>query len=100
MVLIYSRDYLLKKNLLNGEFFSLVLFALLGINLIISSYHLLTLYMGIELLSLSLYTLVAIDRKRQEATEAAMKYFILGAVASGFLLYVFSMLYGITGSLI
>ena len=99
LVLIYSRDYLLKKNLLNGEFFSLVLFALLGINLIISSYHLLTLYMGIELLSLSLYTLVAIDRKRQEATEAAMKYFILGAVASGFLLYGFSMLYGITGSL-
>jgi NADH-quinone oxidoreductase subunit N len=99
LVLIYSRDYLLKKNLLNGEFFSLVLFALLGINLIISSYHLLTLYMGIELLSLSLYTLVAIDRKRKEATEAAMKYFILGAVASGFLLYGFSMLYGITGSL-
>ncbi|MBL6727662.1 MAG: NADH-quinone oxidoreductase subunit NuoN [Methylophilaceae bacterium] len=99
LVLIYSRSFLQIRNLHNGEFYALTLFALLGINLIISSYHLLSLYMGLELLSLSLYTLVAFDRNRPEASEAAMKYFVLGAVASGFLLYGFSMLYGITGSL-
>ena len=99
LVLIYSRSFLQIRSLHNGEFYALTLFALLGINLIISSYHLLSLYMGLELLSLSLYTLVAFDRNRPEATEAAMKYFVLGAVASGFLLYGFSMLYGITGSL-
>ena len=99
LVLIYSRSFLQIRSLHNGEFYALTLFALLGINLIISSYHLLSLYMGLELLSLSLYTLVAFDRNRPEASEAAMKYFVLGAVASGFLLYGFSMLYGITGSL-
>ena len=99
LVLIYSKDFLFQKKLLTGEFFSLTLFALLGINLIISSFNLLTVYMGIELLSLSLYTLVAIDRKNKEASEAALKYFILGAVASGFLLYGFSMVYGLTGTL-
>ena len=99
IVYIYSRKFLFNKNLLNGEYFSLTLFSLLGINLIISSSNLLTLYMGLELLSLSLYTLVAYDKKNKDASEAAMKYFILGAVASGILLYGFSIIYGLTGSL-
>ena len=99
IVYIYSRKFLVNKNLLNGEYFSLTLFSLLGINLIISSSNLLTLYMGLELLSLSLYTLVAYDKKNKDASEAAMKYFILGAVASGILLYGFSIIYGLTGSL-
>ncbi|MDP2810397.1 MAG: NADH-quinone oxidoreductase subunit NuoN [Rhodocyclaceae bacterium] len=98
-VLVYSRGYLVARSLDKGEFYLLVLFATLGMMVMISASHLLTLYLGLELLSLSLYALVAIDRDSPRATEAAMKYFILGALASGLLLYGMSMIYGATGTL-
>jgi len=82
-----------------GEFFTLVLFATLGMMVMISANHFLTLYLGLELLSLSMYALVALQRDSNDATEAAMKYFVLGALASGMLLYGMSMIYGATGSL-
>jgi len=98
-VVIYSRPYLIERNLFKGEFFVLVLFALLGMMVMISANHFLPLYIGLELLSLSLYALVALQRDSAQATEAAMKYFVLGALASGFLLYGMSLLYGLTGTL-
>lgn len=99
VVLIYSRDYLIARQLDKGEYYLLVLFATLGMMVMISAAHFLTIYLGLELLSLSLYALVAIDRESSRATEAAMKYFILGALASGLLLYGMSMVYGATGTL-
>ena len=99
MVLVYSRSYLMVRGLFTGEFMVLTLFALLGMMVMISASHFLTLYMGLELLSLSLYAMVALQRDSAVATEAAMKYFILGALASGLLLYGMSMLYGATGTL-
>jgi NADH-quinone oxidoreductase subunit N len=96
MVLVYSRQYLLLRGLFTGEFMVLALFSLLGMNVMISANHFLTLYLGLELLSLSLYAMVALQRDSAIATEAAMKYFVLG---SGLLLYGMSMLYGATGSL-
>lgn len=99
MVLVYSRNYLLTRGLFTGEFLALTLFALLGMMVMISASHFVTLYMGLELLALSLYAMVALQRDSAIATEAAMKYFILGALASGLLLYGMSMLYGATGSL-
>jgi NADH-quinone oxidoreductase subunit N len=99
VVLVYSRDYIAQRGLFRGEFFALVLFALLGMMVMVSASHFLTLYLGLELLALSLYALVALQRDSAKATEAAMKYFILGALASGLLLYGMSMLYGATGSL-
>lgn len=98
-VVIYSRAYLLERGLLKGEFFVLVLFAILGMMVMISANHFLILYIGLELLSLSLYALVAFHRENVQATEAAMKYFVLGALASGLLLYGMSILYGLTGTL-
>jgi NADH-quinone oxidoreductase subunit N len=98
-MLVYSRVYLAARGMFRGEFFVLVLFATLGMMVMISANHLLTLYLGLELLSLSLYSLVALQRDSAVATEAAMKYFILGALASGMLLYGMSMLYGATGTL-
>jgi NADH-quinone oxidoreductase subunit N len=98
-VLIYSRAYISTRGMYTGEFFSLVLFATLGMMVMISASHFLTLYLGLELLSLSLYAMVALRRDHVTATEAAMKFFILGALASGFLLYGMSMVYGATGSL-
>ncbi len=98
-MLVYSRAYLVARGLFRGEFFVLALFAMLGMMVMISASHLLTLYLGLELLSLSLYSLVALQRDSAAATEAAMKYFILGALASGMLLYGMSMLYGATGTL-
>ncbi len=98
-VLAYSRAYLADRSLFRGEFFVLVLFAVLGMMVMISANHLLTLYLGLELMSLSLYAMVALQRDSAVATEAAMKYFVLGALASGMLLYGMSMLYGATGSL-
>ena len=83
----------------SGEFHLFALFALLGGFVMISANHLLTIYMGVELLSLSLYAAVALRRDSALSTEAAMKYFVLGALASGFLLYGMSMIYGATGSL-
>ncbi|MEQ1583639.1 MAG: NADH-quinone oxidoreductase subunit NuoN, partial [Candidatus Nitrotoga sp.] len=99
MVLVYSRSYLILRGLFTGEFMVLTLFALLGMMVMISATHFLTLYIGLELLSLSLYAMVALQRDSATATEAAMKYFILGALASGLLLYGMSMLYGATSTL-
>lgn len=99
MMLVYSRNYLMVRGLFTGEFMVLTLFALLGMMVMISASHFITLYIGLELLSLALYALVALQRDSAIATEAAMKYFILGALASGLLLYGMSMLYGATGSL-
>jgi len=99
LMLFYSRDYLRERGLFKGEFFTLTLFSLLGVLVMISANHLLTLYLGLELMSLSLYAMVALHRDRRECSEAAMKYFVLGALASGLLLYGMSMLYGATGTL-
>jgi NADH-quinone oxidoreductase subunit N len=103
LTLIYSRQYVSDRNMvvnhLGGEFYALALFALLGQMVMISGNNLLVIYLGLELMSLSLYALVALRRNNAVSTEAAMKYFILGALASGFLLYGISMLYGATGSL-
>ena len=95
---VLSRQYLEDRGLLKGEFYGLALCALLGQMIMISSSNLLTVYLGLELMSLSLYALVALHRENKVATESAMKYFVLGALASGFLLYGISMLYGATGT--
>ena len=97
--LIYARRYALDRGMWGGELFSLSLFALLGQFVMISGNNLLMIYLGLELLSLALYALVALRRDSALATEAAMKYFVLGALASGFLLYGMSMIYGATGTL-
>lgn len=99
MLLVYSRSYIALRGMYRGEFFALVLFAMLGMMVMVSGQNFLTLYMGLELLSLCLYSLVALDRENVRATEAAMKYFVLGALASGMLLYGMSMIYGATGAL-
>jgi NADH-quinone oxidoreductase subunit N len=99
LMLVYGRVYAIKRDLLRGELFTLALFALLGMMVMTSASNLLTLYVGLELLSLSLYALIALKRDSAQATEAAMKYFVLGALASGLLLYGMSMVYGATGSL-
>ncbi len=97
--LVYSRQYIRPRGMYRGEFFVLALFAMLGMMIMISAANFLILYLGLELLSLSLYALVAMQRDSASAVEAAMKYFILGALASGMLLYGLSLLYGATGSL-
>ena len=97
-VFLYSRDYLIQRGLFKGEYFVLALFATLGIFVMTSSGSLLTMYMGIEILALSQYSLVAFDRDSPVAAEAAMKYFVLGAIASGSLLYGISIVYGVTGT--
>ena len=98
-VFIYSMEYLRDRLLVKGEYFILALFAMLGIMVMISGAHFLSIYLGLELLSLSLYAMVAFDRDSPIAAESAMKYFVLGAIASGTLLYGMSMLYGVSGSL-
>ncbi len=99
ITLSYSRHYIRDRDIPNGEFHLLALFALLGQFVMISANNFLTVYLGIELLSLALYALVALRREHAVSTEAAMKYFVLGALASGFLLYGMSMVYGATGTL-
>lgn len=99
-VFLYSRDYLRQIDLFQGEFYVLGLFALLGMMVLISAGSLLSLYLGLELLSLSLYAMVAFRRDSAQSAEAAMKYFVLGAIASGCLLYGMSLLYGLTGTLV
>lgn len=99
VMLLYTRAYTAARGMFRGEFFTLALFATLGMMVMISANHLLTLYLGLELLSLSLYAMVALQRDSARATEAAMKYFVLGSLASGMLLYGMSMLYGATGTL-
>ena len=98
IALIYSRDYLAERGLFRGEYYVLSLFAMLGIMVIVSANSLLTIYLGIELLALALYALVAFNRESGIAAESAMKYFVLGAIASGTLLYGISILYGVTGT--
>ncbi|WPE18329.1 NADH-quinone oxidoreductase subunit NuoN [Candidatus Thioglobus autotrophicus] len=99
VAMVYTRHYLTQHSLFRGEYFVLVMLAVLGMMVMISGYSLLTLYLGLEILSLSLYTLIAIARERAGAVEAALKYFVLGAIASGLLLYGMSMIYGISGSI-
>ncbi len=99
VALVYSRPYAAERDMLKGELFSLSMFSLLGISVMLSANNFLVVYLGLELMSLSLYALVAMRRDHADATEAAMKYFVLGALASGFLLYGLSMMYGATGSL-
>jgi NADH-quinone oxidoreductase subunit N len=99
VVFVYSRQYVQARGMYRGEYFVLGLFGVLGMMVMISANHFLTLYLGLELLALCLYTMVALQRDSERATEAAMKYFVLGALASGMLLYGMSMLYGATGSL-
>jgi NADH-quinone oxidoreductase subunit N len=99
VTLAYSRAYAAEREMLKGELFTLSLFSLLGISVMLSANNFLMVYLGLELMSLSLYALVALRRDHPPATEAAMKYVVLGALASGFLLYGMSMMYGATGSL-
>ena len=98
-VLLYSTSYLKARALFKGEYYVLAVFATLGMMVMVSAYHFLTLYLGLELMSLCMYAMVAMHRDSSVATEAAMKYFILGAIASGMLLYGMSIIYGVTGSL-
>jgi NADH-quinone oxidoreductase subunit N len=99
LVFVYARSYLRDRHLLLGEFYLLTLFAVLGMMLLVSAGNLLMVYLGLELFALSSYGLVAIQRDSAIASEAAMKYFVLGALASGLLLYGMSMIYGATGTL-
>ncbi|MEZ5475144.1 MAG: NADH-quinone oxidoreductase subunit NuoN [Steroidobacteraceae bacterium] len=99
VALLYSHDYLRRRDMDRGEYYVLVLTALLGVFVIVSANSLLTVYIGVELLALSVYAIVAFDRESAIAAEAAMKYFVLGAMASGLLLYGMSMVYGLTGTL-
>ncbi len=99
MSLAYARPYAAERDMLKGELITLSMFSLLGICVMLSANNFLVVYLGLELMSLSLYALVALRRDHAQSTEAAMKYFVLGALASGFLLYGLSMMYGATGSL-
>ncbi len=97
--LLYSRDYLEERGIQRGEYYVLVLTALLGIFVLVSANSMLTVYIGVELLALSVYAMAAFDRDSGVAAESAMKYFVLGAIGSGALLYGMSMIYGMTGTL-
>ena len=99
VLFIYSRRYLANREIFKGEFYTLTFFALLGMQVMVSANHFLTLYVGLELLSLALYAMVALRRDNLQATEASLKYFVLGALASGLLLYGISFIYGATGHL-
>lgn len=98
-VFVYSRDYLRERQMYKGEYFTLALFAVLGMMIMVSAKTMLLIYLGLELLSLSMYAMVAFRRNDGRASEAAMKYFVLGAIASGMLLYGMSIIYGVSGSL-
>ena len=99
LVFVYSRDYLVDHNIYKGEYYVLGLFATLGMMIMISAHSFLLVYLGLELLSLSLYAMIAFNRDSVTASESAMKYFVLGAMASGLLLYGISIFYGLTGTL-
>ena len=98
-VFLFSKEYLNQNNFYKGEFFTLGLFAILGMFVMVSSYNFITLFVGLEIMSLAMYAMIAMQRDSSAATEAAMKYFVLGALATGLLLYGMSMLYGATGTL-
>src|SRR5690606_6326870 len=93
--LVYAQGYAGDREMLKGELYTLSMFALLGISIMIIGANFLSIYLGLELMSLSLYALVALRRDNAQATEADMKYFVLGGLASGFLLYGVSILYGV-----
>ncbi len=97
LVMVYARPYLIDRKLLIGEFYTLMIFAVIGVMLLVSAGNLVTIYLGLELLSLSSYALVALNRDAKLPSEAAIKYFVLGALASGMLLYGMSMVYGASG---
>jgi NADH-quinone oxidoreductase subunit N len=99
LVFVYGRGYLRERKLFVGEFYLLLLFATLGTMLLASAGNMVTVYLGLELLTLSSYALVALNRDSSVSSEAAIKYFVLGALASGLLLYGMSMIYGATGTL-
>ncbi|GLQ45536.1 NADH-quinone oxidoreductase subunit N [Dyella lipolytica] len=99
LVFIYARPYLVDRKLFVGEFYTLMIFAIIGVMLLVSAGNLIMIYLGLELLTLSSYALVALNRDSKLSSEAAIKYFVLGALASGMLLYGMSMLYGATGTL-
>jgi NADH-quinone oxidoreductase subunit N len=99
ITIAYAQPYIASREMLKGEFFTWAMFSLLGISVMVSANNFLVVYLGLELMSLSLYALVALRRDHGVSTEAAMKYFVLGALASGFLLYGLSMMYGATRSL-
>jgi len=99
VTLIYARSYMDQRDLHQGEFYLLALFSVLGAMVIISGHNFLTLYLGLELMSLALYAMVAFNRESVSAAESAMKYFVLGAISSGMMLYGMSILYGVSGSL-
>ncbi len=97
LVFVYSRPYLRDRKLFIGEFYTLMIFAVIGVMLLVSAGNLVMVYLGLELLSLSSYALVALNRDAPLSSEAAIKYFVLGALASGMLLYGMSMVYGASG---
>lgn len=99
IALLFAKPYIMQRRILRGEYFVLHLFAVLGMMIMVSGASLLTLYLGLELLSLCLYALVAMRRDSRLSAEAAVKYFVMGAIASGFLLYGISMVYGVTGKI-
>ena len=99
VIFLYAKDYLRDRGIFKGEFYVLGLFGALGMMVLVSAHNFLTVYLGLELLSLSLYAMVAMQRDSVIASEAAMKYFVLGAIASGMLLYGISIIYGLTGTL-
>jgi NADH-quinone oxidoreductase subunit N len=99
VALLYSREYLERRGMMRGEYYVLSLTSLLGIFVMVSANTLLTVYIGVEIMSLSLYAMVAFDRESGTAAESAMKYFVLGAIASGMLLYGMSLIYGLSGTL-
>ena len=99
LMLVYAQGYARDRGIWKGEIFTLTLFVLLGVFVMVSANNLLVVYLGLELQALSMYALVALRRDDARGSEAAMKYFVLGAMASGFLLYGMSMLYGATGTL-
>jgi NADH-quinone oxidoreductase subunit N len=99
LVFVYAKPYLIDRKLFVGEFYTLSIFAVIGIMLLVSAGSLVTVYLGLEQLTLSSYALVALNRDSRLSSEAAIKYFVLGALASGMLLYGMSMVYGATGTL-
>ncbi len=98
-VFLFSKEYLIQKQFFSGEFFILGLFGVLGMFVMVSAHNFITMYLGLEIMSLALYTMIAMRKDHRESLEAAMKYFILGALATGMLLYGFSMVYGATGTI-
>jgi len=99
MTFVYSKRYITQRNISSGEYYVLGLFSTLGMLVLVSGHHLLTIYLGLELLSLPLYAMVALQRDNARCVEAAMKFFVVGALASGMLLYGLSLIFGATQSL-